>query len=244
MLYLDQECIADLIVNQLLQLLLTIRQSAVVRIKLVTQPVDGQYLTTISSDGVRNDEAFPEMSIQIPSELIEIITNSDGNDGVVRAVSYLYYNVEGLFPNGLPGENECVYRYQLATPIFNITQHHILTYTPLTCTHTPICTHTHAHTKHIHLYSHQHTPTHTQPTCTNSHLHTHTHTYIPMQTHNHIYTLTYTPTPTNTYVHLHLHTDTHTHTHPHLHTQPHLHTHVHTCIHPLWKSCFYNYFQL
>ena len=67
--------------------------------KLVTLPEDGQYLTTISSEGVRNDEAFPEMSIQIPSELIEIITNSDDNDGVVRAVSYLYYNVEGLFPS-------------------------------------------------------------------------------------------------------------------------------------------------
>ena len=73
-------------------------------IKLVTLPENGQYFTTISSEGVRNDEAFPEMSIQIPSELIEMFVDS----GVVRAVSYLYYNVEGLFPSCLPGENECV----------------------------------------------------------------------------------------------------------------------------------------
>ena len=71
-------------------------------IKLVTQPEDGQYLTTISSDGVRNEEAFPKISIQVPSELIEMFADSDGNDGVVRAVSYLYYNVQGLFPK----ENE------------------------------------------------------------------------------------------------------------------------------------------
>ena len=68
-------------------------------IKLVTQPEDGQYLTTISSDGVRNEEAFPKISIQVPSEMF---ADSDGNDGVVRAVSYLYYNVQGLFPK----ENE------------------------------------------------------------------------------------------------------------------------------------------
>ena len=48
-------------------------------------------------------EEFPKMSIQVPSELIE---KFDDNDGVVRVVSYLYYNVEGLFPSGLPGENE------------------------------------------------------------------------------------------------------------------------------------------
>ena len=46
------------------------------------------------------------MSIQVPSELIEMFADSDGNDGVVRTVSYLYYNVEGLFPSGPPGENE------------------------------------------------------------------------------------------------------------------------------------------
>ena len=74
--------------------------------KLVTQPEDGQYLTTISSEGVCNEEVFPEMSIQVPLELIEMFADSDGNDGVVRTVSYLYYNVEGLFPSGLPGDNE------------------------------------------------------------------------------------------------------------------------------------------
>ena len=51
-------------------------------------------------------EEFPKMSIQVPSELIEMFADSDDNDGVVRTVSYLYYNVEGLFPSGLPGENE------------------------------------------------------------------------------------------------------------------------------------------
>ena len=59
--------------------------------------------TTISSEDFGIEEV---MSIQVPSELIEMFADSDGNDGVVRAVSYLYYNVEGLFPSGLPGENE------------------------------------------------------------------------------------------------------------------------------------------
>ena len=77
--------------------------SAAVHTKLVTQPEEGQYFTTISSDGVCNEEMFPRMSIQIPSE---VLVDSDGTDGVVRAVSYLYYNVEGLFPSGLPGENQ------------------------------------------------------------------------------------------------------------------------------------------
>ena len=79
---------------------------AAVHIKLVTQLEEGQYLTTITSEGIRNEEVFPRMTIQIPSELIQILFESDGTDGVVRAVSYLYYNVEGLFPSGLPGENE------------------------------------------------------------------------------------------------------------------------------------------
>ena len=75
-------------------------------IKPVTQLKDGQYLTTITSEGILNEEVFPRMTIQIPSELIQVLFESDVNDGVVRAVSYLYYNVEGLFPSGLPGENE------------------------------------------------------------------------------------------------------------------------------------------
>ena len=54
---------------------------------------------------------FPKMSIQVPSELIEMFADSDGNYGVVRTVSYLYYNVEGLFPSGLPGDNEYVSRF-------------------------------------------------------------------------------------------------------------------------------------
>ena len=49
---------------------------------------------------------FPKMSIRVPSELIEMFADSDDNDGVIRTVSYLYYNVEGLFPSAPPGENE------------------------------------------------------------------------------------------------------------------------------------------
>ena len=68
-------------------------------------PINGEYVTTISSDELV-DEDFPKMSIQVLSEMIEMFADSDGNDGMVRVVSYLYYNVEGLFPSGPPGENE------------------------------------------------------------------------------------------------------------------------------------------
>ena len=79
--------------------------SPVVQTQLLTQAKDGERLiTTISSsDKFTTEEPFPQMSIQIPSELIEMFVHEDD---VVRAVSYLYYNVENLFPSGLPGENE------------------------------------------------------------------------------------------------------------------------------------------
>ena len=76
-----------------------------VKTKLLS-PVNGENKNTISSEGLFTGEEFPKMSIQVPSELIEEFADSDGNDGVVRAVSYLYYNVEGLFPSDLPGKNE------------------------------------------------------------------------------------------------------------------------------------------
>ena len=69
-------------------------------------PANGEYETTISSEELLMSKDFPKMSIQVPSELIEMFADSDGNDGVVRTVSYLYYNVEGLFPSGPPGDNE------------------------------------------------------------------------------------------------------------------------------------------
>ena len=78
---------------------------AAVQAKLIAS-ANGESETTISSEELLMNEEFPKMSIQIPSELSEMFADSDGNDGVVRAVSYLYYNVEGLFPSGLPGENE------------------------------------------------------------------------------------------------------------------------------------------
>ena len=75
-----------------------------VQAKLLS-PVDGDFVTAISSEELVGKD-FPMMSIQVPSELIEMFTDSDGNDGMVRTVSYLYYNVESLFPSGPPGENE------------------------------------------------------------------------------------------------------------------------------------------
>ena len=48
---------------------------------------------------------FPKMAIEIPVEWVR--EYSDQNMGVVRTVSFLYYNVEDLFPSGFPGrENE------------------------------------------------------------------------------------------------------------------------------------------
>ena len=76
-----------------------------VQTKLVA-PANGEYETTISSEELLMSKEFPKMSIQVPSELIRMFADSNGNDGVVRTVSYLYYNVEGLFPSGLPGDNE------------------------------------------------------------------------------------------------------------------------------------------
>ena len=55
---------------------------------------DGPYTTTISSADFVSDQ--PEMSIQILAELVGMFGESDG-----RVVSYLYFGVEELFPNGL-----------------------------------------------------------------------------------------------------------------------------------------------
>ena len=64
-----------------------------------------EYITTINSDDFINDA--PHMSIQIPSELVQIFTNGSGrSEGAVRIISSLYYDVEDLFPSERPGTNE------------------------------------------------------------------------------------------------------------------------------------------
>ena len=67
--------------------------NSAVKVLQVTQvPRDERrYFTTINSSDF--DSSHPEMSIQIPTELVQIFEESDG-----RAVSYLYFNVENIFP--------------------------------------------------------------------------------------------------------------------------------------------------
>ena len=66
--------------------------------------MDG-YIKTINSEDFYSDDV-PQMSIQIPSELVGLFANSSGHDGgVIRVISALYYNVEDLFPSGRPGTN-------------------------------------------------------------------------------------------------------------------------------------------
>ena len=59
-----------------------------------------RHIRTIDSS---HQEEFPMMSIEIPLELVlEFATMNNGSS--VRAVSFLYYGVENLFPSGYPGE--------------------------------------------------------------------------------------------------------------------------------------------
>ena len=68
----------------------------------------GRLLSTINSDDFvdAGHEDLSGMSLQVPSELVGMFAGErSGNmEGSVRAVSFLYFNVESLFPNGLPGE--------------------------------------------------------------------------------------------------------------------------------------------
>ena len=57
------------------------------------------YVTTI--DSAKFGDEFPNMSTEIPVELVDKFAPMNG-DGV-RAVSFLYYGVENLFPSGYPG---------------------------------------------------------------------------------------------------------------------------------------------
>ena len=76
----------------------------VIQAQLIPADVEG-YITTISSDSF--SDSLPQMTIQIPAELVQLFANSSGrDDGGIRAVSSLYYNVESLFPSGRPGVNE------------------------------------------------------------------------------------------------------------------------------------------
>ena len=59
----------------------------------------GSYSTAINSLDFVSD--VPEMSIQIPPELVGMFGESDG-----RAVSYLYFDVEDLFPSELMDEEK------------------------------------------------------------------------------------------------------------------------------------------
>ena len=47
---------------------------------------------------------FPEMSLQIPTELIQLFSNASSARDGIKVIAYLYYNVSHLFPSGKPGE--------------------------------------------------------------------------------------------------------------------------------------------
>ena len=63
---------------------------------------DSQYITTIDFESFTSAQAFPDMSIQVPSDLLQPFTNQDD---AVRILSYIYNGVENLFSSGLPGTN-------------------------------------------------------------------------------------------------------------------------------------------
>lgn len=76
----------------------------VLRTQNVSTKGGGGYFTTINSREVLG-EVRPELSIQIHSQLVDMF--ADGSDGgVVRVVSFLYYDVQRLFPRGRPGQNK------------------------------------------------------------------------------------------------------------------------------------------
>ena len=62
-------------------------------------PGGGEYVTTINS--INFDNTFPEMSMNIPRELIQMFANNRSGNGTggVRTVAFLFYEVEHLFPN-------------------------------------------------------------------------------------------------------------------------------------------------
>ena len=68
----------------------------------------GTHAVTVDSAEIYEDGLVAGMSIQIPMELVEMFSDSDGDGdgGVVRAVSHLYTNVGGLFTTENLEENE------------------------------------------------------------------------------------------------------------------------------------------
>ena len=52
------------------------------------------------------NDTLPEMSLQVPLELVQIVSRSGNASERVRSVAFLYYNVENLFPSGLPNTNK------------------------------------------------------------------------------------------------------------------------------------------
>ena len=67
-------------------------------------------LTVIDSNQLPDRaDLLPRMSLQVPRELIQIFQDTHMGNGSmerVRLVSFIYDNVNGLFPGSLPGRNE------------------------------------------------------------------------------------------------------------------------------------------
>lgn len=70
--------------------------SAITKMLLILEDVD-EHFTTISLDELVNDSAT---EIELPVEL----ARKFHSQGRIKSVSYIYNNVEALFPNSLPGE--------------------------------------------------------------------------------------------------------------------------------------------
>lgn len=70
-------------------------------------PESADLITTLDSSAFNNSNFPQRMTLQIPSELIQKFVNMSGrNDGGVRAVSAVYYNIEELLPPSRPQMNE------------------------------------------------------------------------------------------------------------------------------------------
>ena len=68
----------------------------------------GDYIKTISSSRLAEDQLIDSvrvshiMSIEIPQEVV-VEFASNGGGGSVRTVSFLFNNVDDIFPGDLPG---------------------------------------------------------------------------------------------------------------------------------------------
>ena len=68
-----------------------------VQTQLLAETDGENYVTAINSSPT---PAFPEMSIELPAELLTMAISGREPSGTIRAVSFLYHNAENLFPNG------------------------------------------------------------------------------------------------------------------------------------------------